>query len=725
MDPTTTPQINRGSSASTISARDQRMKYHTTANSTSLASSSSSLGGGGGASSNSMLYSMSYSRRRGGRQRKQRPHHFAMPLSMRLLKNVSGLTCLDCAENRPGHNANDDDHPDLSVLLNYDLQSLQCAPLGTDISAVSPFVLAPMTMVVTSEEPNKLEDDEEEQEVGGDADKHDTSDVATNLNRDLLEANKSQQGDALITTTSTADKPRPLSPQQEQLQELLGLNKAISPPPPPPPPLRSNIEPLSSSPSRPLQSPSLLIEQILTEYIAACRFYGCENRLNAGVMTTLRFSLPCLRILGRFHDADMLALAEILFKYVNGPLRFIQRLDFSLSGKHAPPRWAGHTSKGIHSHGALTLAKVLQMSQYIEEVLLNRNWIGPYGASAIFIACSTNTSIKKLHMRRCRVSERGALVFAQLVVPSTTTALQEVDLSANCIGVKGSYAIERALEERAIKAEKAVIAEQQPLPTLVVDLEGNLVLQEVMNAVTHGLGILLAMLGSFLLTKRVSSQDDLRHVVSCGIYSVSLIVLYTSSTLYHSFFSMQNTKYIFEVFDKCAIYILIAGSYTPFLQIVLGHDVRWSLGLFSFLWSCCCLGIGVEAMCPTWRYRTLFSLVMYLGMGWSALVCLPEISALLPSSCIQFMVLGGVAYTSGVPFFVRNNNLDHAVWHLFVLVGSIFHWCGVYFYVVDFVYEDAMNSIPSAASDPSLFLSVSDAEVLLRSQHNISDSCAV
>lgn len=106
------------------------------------------------------------------------------------------------------------------------------------------------------------------------------------------------------------------------------------------------------------------------------------------------------------------------------------------------------------------------------------------------------------------------------------------------------------------------------------------------------------------------------------------------------------------------------------------------------MWCCCLLGIAVEATCPVWPHKTKFSLAMYLGMGWCAIICLPEISTLVPDTCINIMILGGVGYTSGVPFFIRNNNLDHAVWHLFVLSGSIFHWCGVYFYVVDYVHVE-------------------------------------
>jgi hemolysin III len=126
---------------------------------------------------------------------------------------------------------------------------------------------------------------------------------------------------------------------------------------------------------------------------------------------------------------------------------------------------------------------------------------------------------------------------------------------------------------------------------------------------------------------------------------------------------------------------LIAGSYTPFLQILFADKPIWSVGLLGFIWLCGVLGIMVEAFYPTWRYRPMFSLTMYLGMGWAAMICLPDMAERLPQGCINYLVLGGVGYTAGVPFFVRDNNLDHAIWHLFVMSGSIFHWVGIYVYV--------------------------------------------
>ena len=195
-----------------------------------------------------------------------------------------------------------------------------------------------------------------------------------------------------------------------------------------------------------------------------------------------------------------------------------------------------------------------------------------------------------------------------------------------------------------------------------------------------GLGILLGSVGTYKLSRLVQGRPS-HYVVSCAIYSASLIVLYTSSTLYHSFFALRRTKYIFQVFDKCAIYMLIAGSYTPFLMIALHHEPMWSLNLLLFIWGSASGGIIVEATCQKWKHKPKFSLAMYLTMGWCCIMCLPDLIAALPSKGIGLLVAGGLAYTGGVPFFVRNNNLDHSIWHLFVLAGSVCHWLCVYLYV--------------------------------------------
>mmetsp|Transcript_14180 Transcript_14180/g.21923 ORF Transcript_14180/g.21923 Transcript_14180/m.21923 type:complete len:484 (-) Transcript_14180:98-1549(-) len=419
------------------------------------------------------------------------------------------------------------------------------------------------------------------------------------------------------------------------------------------------------------------IESIIQEYTTACQIYGCADRINPGILTTFRFQLPSLRVSGAFFDADMLALVEVLLHHVNGALSYIRRLDFSVAAKEGK----SFGKKGIRSHGAYALSKVLQMSLHIEEVFLPKNRIGPYGASAIFCAAKENKALKTLLMRGCRIGERGAFALVSQILmneDASKSGLREVDLCVNQMGFYGVFAIEKGLKNRRERLKAQGVDDDD----ILVDLEGNMVFQEVMNCVTHGLGILLGTIGSFVLASKVREMEN-HYKLSCAVYSISLVVLYMSSTLYHSFFALLRTRYIFQVFDKCAIYILIAGSYTPFLTIVLHHKPMWSGSLLAFIWVCALSGIGVEAFFPLWKYRPRFSLAMYLGMGWSCLICMHDFVEILPANALYLIIAGGVAYTGGVPFFVRNNNLDHSIWHVFVIAGSFFHWLSVYLYVVE------------------------------------------
>jgi hemolysin III len=436
-------------------------------------------------------------------------------------------------------------------------------------------------------------------------------------------------------------------------------------------------------------------------------------------------------------------LVELLLHHCNGALKHVKRLDFTIASRSSssssnyattttngnndggvPSTNGGGGKRGIRSHGAYALSRVLLISNYIEEVYLVGNRIGPYGASAIFDAIASNnnnnsmnnnsssgtggggSAVKTLLLRGCRIGERGALAFVNRILVNELeyNKLRIVDLSACRMGFRGTYAIEARLRELSERTSKHVIRSYSTLSTLhdefnamvvggssssldnndtstttngtnkakvmmIVDLEGNLVYQEVMNCVTHGLGIILGTVGQLLLNKQIVGQPWY-YIVSCAIYSTSVITLYMSSTLYHSFFALRRVKFIFGVFDKCAIYLLIAGSYTPFLMIGLHHKQSISMKLLLFIWGCAISGIYVEMFYHSWKYKSNFSLAMYLGMGWCCLTCMPDIVEVLPRNALVLLVAGGVSYTGGVPFFIRNTNLDHSIWHMFVLAGK-------------------------------------------------------
>jgi hypothetical protein len=205
------------------------------------------------------------------------------------------------------------------------------------------------------------------------------------------------------------------------------------------------------------------LAQLFQSYYSSCALYNCQP--NPGVLVAIWYSLPSLRVSGSFHDADMLALSEVLIPYANTLLlSHVKRLDFgraSLEGKL-------HGVKGFKSHGAFALSRVLLTSKYISEVFVQRHRIGPYGAAAIFAACQENPTVKILVLRRCLLGVRGAQAFAQCVV-SKNCGLREVDLSNCRMGYLGTRAVTHALVQR----------KQQGLPTIDVDIEGNLIIQEV------------------------------------------------------------------------------------------------------------------------------------------------------------------------------------------------------------------------------------------------------
>ena len=202
--------------------------------------------------------------------------------------------------------------------------------------------------------------------------------------------------------------------------------------------------------------------------------------------------------------------------------------------------------------------------------------------------------------------------------------------------------------------------------------------EEIANSITHGIGILLAIAALCILTVLAARYGDIWRVVSVSVYGATLILLYTASTLYHSI-QKQSLKGFLQNLDHSAIYLLIAGTYTPFTLISLRGP--WGWGLFGVVWGLAVLGIVLQFM-PAKQRKTV-SLMLYVGMGWSVVAAVKPLVQAVDTGGILFLVLGGLAYTLGIFFYVRDKmNYNHAVWHLFVLAGSILHFIAVLFYVV-------------------------------------------
>ena len=199
--------------------------------------------------------------------------------------------------------------------------------------------------------------------------------------------------------------------------------------------------------------------------------------------------------------------------------------------------------------------------------------------------------------------------------------------------------------------------------------------EEIFNSITHGVGTLLSIAALVLLVIFASVKGNVWHIVSFSIFGSTLILLYLSSTLYHSFTKIK-VKNLFARFDHAAIFLLIAGTYTPFVLTVLRGALGWTL--FGIIWGLALTGVVIRSIYLT-RFRKLM-IVIYLLMGWLFLIAIVPIVRNLPISSIVFLFIGGGCYSIGVIFYAwRQLKYGHGIWHLFVLAGSIMHFFSVLF----------------------------------------------
>ena len=202
--------------------------------------------------------------------------------------------------------------------------------------------------------------------------------------------------------------------------------------------------------------------------------------------------------------------------------------------------------------------------------------------------------------------------------------------------------------------------------------------EEIANAVTHGIGAVLGIVAFTLLVTFAVMRGGTIEIVSAIVHGTTLVLLYTASTLYHAF-PWPRVKHIFKLLDHAGIYLLIAGTYTPFTLVTLRDQGGWKL--FALVWVLAVLGIAFEAF---WAYRPgWLSALIYLGMGWLALLMMGPLRESLAPVGLYLLVAGGLAYTLGTIFYVlKRVPYMHAVWHLFVLAGSACHVLAVMLAVI-------------------------------------------
>ncbi|MES9971846.1 MAG: hemolysin III family protein [Candidatus Thiodiazotropha sp.] len=202
--------------------------------------------------------------------------------------------------------------------------------------------------------------------------------------------------------------------------------------------------------------------------------------------------------------------------------------------------------------------------------------------------------------------------------------------------------------------------------------------EEIAHAVTHGIGIVLSIAGLVILVTFAALNGDAWHITSCSIYGASLILLYTASTLYHGI-PNPRAKLVLQRIDHAAIFVLIAGTYTPYTLVNLRGEWGWTL--FGLVWGLAILGVFLEVLVK--RRIKWLSLSFYLGLSWMVVIAIKPLLNAVETGGLILLLAGGLCYSLGVIFYIwKRLAYHHAVWHLFVMAGSLLHFFSILFYVV-------------------------------------------
>lgn len=199
---------------------------------------------------------------------------------------------------------------------------------------------------------------------------------------------------------------------------------------------------------------------------------------------------------------------------------------------------------------------------------------------------------------------------------------------------------------------------------------------EIANSITHGVGLLLAIVGLCVLVTLAAVQGSAWHIVGCSVYGASLVILYGASTIYH-WTRSPRAKAVWRVVDHACIFLLIAGSYTPFTLTSLRGV--WGWFLLASVWSCAIVGITYKLIAA--RRKLTESAIPYILTGWLALVAVKPLMESVPFACLMLLMGGGLAYTIGTIFYrLDHRRFFHAIWHVFVMAGSALHFLAVLIY---------------------------------------------
>lgn len=205
--------------------------------------------------------------------------------------------------------------------------------------------------------------------------------------------------------------------------------------------------------------------------------------------------------------------------------------------------------------------------------------------------------------------------------------------------------------------------------------------EELMNSISHGFGAALGIVALVLCVVKSAMKGSVMAVVCSSIYGASMIILYMMSTMYHAL-KRNRAKKVFRVIDHCSVYLLIAGTYTPYTLVGLKGAIGWVL--FGIVWAASIVGITLNAVSIS-KFK-VFSMITYIAAGWVIIIAMKPLIDAIEFEGILLLLLGGVAYTLGAVLYMvgkkKNLKYAHSIFHFFVLIGSLLHFFSIYFYVI-------------------------------------------
>eukprot|EP01134_Creolimax_fragrantissima_P002513 CFRG2513T1 len=322
-------------------------------------------------------------------------------------------------------------------------------------------------------------------------------------------------------------------------------------------------------------------------------------------------------------------------------------------------------------------AEVLKRNETIVKLDFSYNRLSMVSVVELLKAVSDNKTIEHIRLRGNLMHEHLCKDAAEHLVRNKT--LKHLDITNNNMDMNG------------------VIVLMEALPNCEVEFEGNFWAAEIANSITHGLGILLSFIGGYFLIQEASdrSKHPLSYLVTSWVFILSLVCLYTCSTLAHSFHRMKVTGRTLIILDHSCISILIAGSYTPFSWVSLGHTwIGPALGYTEWALALCAVFLSLQQ-----KKYAKYELITFVFMGWLAIIPGYEFMNCMQSEGLALVAVGGLFYTVGIYFFIRGQTIPmlHAVWHFMVLGGSISHYFAVLLYCRPCVLSTDIRSTEGAA----------------------------